>query len=180
MKKIISILLLAVVVASAASSATIPKKAKAVTGFQTESYMGAWYEIARLDTVYEKNLIHTKMNYTKNNDGTIIVLNTGYNTAKKEWVEADGIMRFVKERDTAMLEVSFFGPFYTGYNVIAIDQDYRYALVAGKNLKFLWLLSRNPDMPESVKSEYLQLAAQIGYKVEDLLWLDHSAPKPAP
>jgi len=73
-----------------------------------------------------------------------------------------------------MLKVSFFGPFYAGYNVIAIDENYKYALVAGENLKYMWLLSRETTMPESIKADYLIKAQDIGYKVTDLVWTEHN------
>ena len=44
----------------------------------------------------------------------------------------------------AALKVSFFGPFYGGYNVIRPDDDYQYALVSGPNRDYLWILSRTP------------------------------------
>lgn len=44
-----------------------------------------------------------------------------------------------------MLKGSFFGPFYSGYNVIVIDPDYKYALVAGESLKYMWILSREKN-----------------------------------
>jgi apolipoprotein D and lipocalin family protein len=69
--------------------------------------------------------------------------------------------------------VSFFGPFYSGYNVIAIDKEYKYALIAGKNLKYLWILSRDTTLPEDVKEKYLQLAQKVGYKTDDLVWVKH-------
>jgi apolipoprotein D and lipocalin family protein len=71
-----------------------------------------------------------------------------------------------------MLKVSFFGPFYAGYNVIAIDADYQYALVAGDNLNYLWLLSRTGRLPDSVRDNYLQLARKAGFKTEDLIWVN--------
>ena len=52
-----------------------------------------------------------------------------------------------------MLKVSFFGPFYAGYNVIAIDNEYKYALVAGQSLKYLWILSRETNIPEEIKDK---------------------------
>ena len=72
-----------------------------------------------------------------------------------------------------MLKVSFFGPFYSGYNVVAIDQDYKYALVAGESLKYMWILSREKTIPESVKADYLIKAQEIGYNVTDLVWVKH-------
>lgn len=66
-----------------------------------------------------------------------------------------------------------FGPFYAGYNVIAIDDQYRYALVAGKNLKYLWILSRQTSIPDDVKTRYLNIAEKIGYNTKELLWVNH-------
>jgi apolipoprotein D and lipocalin family protein len=71
------------------------------------------------------------------------------------------------------LKVSFFGPFYSAYNVIAIDKDYKYALVAGESTKYLWILSREKTIPEEVKQEYLQKARALGYKTEELIWVRH-------
>ncbi|MFT4032687.1 MAG: lipocalin family protein [Siphonobacter sp.] len=58
-----------------------------------------------------------------------------------------------------MNKVSFFGPFYSGYNVIAVDSDYKYALVAGKNLSYLWILSRNTTIPNEIKNNFLKIAS---------------------
>lgn len=72
-----------------------------------------------------------------------------------------------------MLKVSFFGPFYSGYNVIAIDENYKYALVAGKSTKYLWILSRETTIPENIKKDYLRIAENIGYNIKDLIWVKH-------
>jgi apolipoprotein D and lipocalin family protein len=77
-----------------------------------------------------------------------------------------------------MLKVSFFGPFYSGYNVIAIDKEYKYALVAGKNLKYLWILSRYTTIPDEVKKNYLSLARGAGFKIDDLVWVKHDKQLP--
>ena len=69
-----------------------------------------------------------------------------------------------------MLKVSFFGPFYSGYNVVAIDKEYKYAMVFGKNLNYLWLLSREKTMPKAVIENYLEIAANAGYDLSRLVW----------
>ena len=73
-----------------------------------------------------------------------------------------------------MLRVSFFGPFYAGYNVIALDKEYKYALVAGQNLNYLWILSRDTVIPEDIKKNYLKIAENLGFKTSDLLWIEHT------
>lgn len=152
---------------------TIPTSAVAVKSFDKERYLGHWYEIARLDFKFEKDLNNTTANYSVNEDGTIKVLNRGYNYKKMEWKEAVGKAKFVSDPTIAMLKVSFFGPFYSGYNVIALDADYKYALIAGANLKYLWILSREKTIPEDIKNVYLKKAREIGYATEDLIWVEH-------
>ncbi|RYZ47508.1 MAG: lipocalin [Sphingobacteriales bacterium] len=152
------------------SCVSIPKGARVVSPFDTDRYLGKWYEIARMDFKFEKNLDHVTAEYTLNADGSIRVDNKGYHYKKKEWKESIGKAKFVKSRDVARLKVSFFGPFYAGYNVIAIDPEYRYAMVAGNNLDCLWLLSREKSIPAAIQTAYLKEAATLGYDVSKLVW----------
>ncbi len=153
------------------SCKTIPKGAVAVKPFDVNRYLGKWYEVARFDYRFEKNLNNTTAEYSLKDDGNIKVVNRGYDFVKGEWKEAMGKAKFVGDKDEAKLKVSFFGPFYAGYNVIAIDQDYKYALVAGKNLNYLWILSREKTIPASIKESYLQKARQLGYNTDKLNWV---------
>lgn len=173
-KQFIYLLLISSVMTGLFSCATIPKGAVAVKPFVKERYLGKWYEVARKDFRFERNLNNTTAEYSLNNDGTIKVDNKGYNTVTGEWKQAIGKAKFVGAENTAMLKVSFFGPFYSGYNVLAIDDEYRYALVAGKNLKYLWILSRETTIPVEIKEKYLKIAEEIGFDTTDLIWVDHN------
>ena len=152
----------------------IPEKAVAVTNFDKAKYLGKWYEIARLDYKWEKDLNNVTAEYSLNEDGTIKVDNKGYNVKKDKWEESIGKAKFVKKDNVGMLKVSFFGPFYSGYNVVAIDPDYKYALVAGESLKYMWILSRETSIPENIKLDYLRKAQEIGYDTSELVWVKHN------
>lgn len=156
------------------SCSSIPKGVVAVKPFDKEKYLGKWYEIARIDFKYERDLNNTTAEYSINANGTIKVDNKGYDTIKGKWEQAIGKAKFVGKDDIAMLKVSFFGPFYSGYNVIAIDPEYRYALVAGKNHKYLWILSREPGIPDEIKNTYIKIAEGFGYNPSDLIWIEHN------
>ena len=119
------------------SCSTIPKGVVAVKPFDKERYLGKWYEIARIDFKYERDLNNTTAEYSLNTNGTIRVDNKGFNTKNGKWQQAIGKAKFVGDDTIAMLKVSFFGPFYAGYNVIAIDVDYKYALIGGASFKYL-------------------------------------------
>ena len=160
----------ALLAANLVSRVSIPKGARAVSPFKKDRYLGKWYEIARMDFKFEKNLEQVTATYSLNPDGSIRVDNKGFNYVKKEWKKSIGKAKLVKDPSTARLKVSFFGPFYSGYNVIAIDPDYKYALVAGNNLKYLWILSRDKTIPDGVRSAYLKQAQSLGYETNKLIW----------
>jgi apolipoprotein D and lipocalin family protein len=156
-----------------AGCTAIPKNAVAVSNLDKSKYLGKWYEIARFDFKFEKNLSDTSAEYTLLNNGKIGVKNRGYDSVKKVWKEAIGKAKFRGADTVGELSVSFFGPFYSGYNIIALDSDYKYALIAGNSLKYLWILSREKTIPDSIKTEYLEKANALGYDTSKLLWITH-------
>lgn len=158
---------------AACQSPSPPKGVQPVTNFDADRYLGKWYEVARLDNRFERGLEQVTATYGKRTDGGISVLNRGYNPEKQKWRESKGKAYFTGAPGTAALKVSFFGPFYGGYNVIALDDDYKYALVSGPNRDYLWILSRTPDMPQSVEKNYLKIAQKLNFPVEKLLWINH-------
>ena len=151
---------------------SIPDNAKAVKPFDVNQFTGKWYEIARFDYRFEKDLVNVTAEYGLRSDGMVSVLNRGYNLKKEKWQQVEGKAKFVGDEDEARLKVSFFGPFYSGYNVIAIDPDYRYALVVGKSTDLLWLLSRETTMPADVRDKYVAMAKALGCDTDKLVWVD--------
>jgi apolipoprotein D and lipocalin family protein len=156
---------------------TIPRGAIAVKPFDKEKYLGKWYEIARFDFRFERNLNNTTATYSINENGTIKVDNRGFNYVTNEWSQATGKAKFAGAADEAKLKVSFFGPFYGGYNVIALDDQYKYALIAGSSLKYLWILSRETSIPNGVSQEFLRIAKNLGYDTSKLIWVEHNRSK---
>lgn len=156
----------------------IPDNTIPVKDFDLSRYLGTWYEIARLDFRFEKDLNNTMAQYNLDENGNVIVFNSGYNYVKNEWTSAKGKAKFRGEKNVGALKVSFFGPFYSGYNVIALDDDYQYALVIGKDLKFLWILSREKYIPENIKQKYINIAEEVGYDISNLNWVEHDRKSP--
>lgn len=153
------------------SCASVPSGA--VDGFEADRYLGQWYEVARMDFYFEKGMNNTTANYARNPDRSIRVLNRGFDTLKKQWKSAEGTAKFRSSTSKAELKVSFFGPFYADYNVVALDSLYRHALVTGRNLDYLWILSRDKSLPPQVRKDYLGRAAALGYDTAKLVWVRH-------
>src|SRR5690554_7503351 len=102
--RVVEVVLSAVLVTGLFSCTSIPKGATAVSPFDKERYLGLWYEIARKDFKFERNLNNTTAEYSLNEDGSIRVKNQGYNTVKKEWTQAIGRAKFVGDETTARLK----------------------------------------------------------------------------
>lgn len=152
----------------------IPKGVYPIQPFDIKKYLGKWYEIAWMDLRLERNLINVTANYSEKRNGTIKVVNRGYEPDKKTWKQTVGKMKFREDTNVAALKVSFFGPFYSGYNVIAIDPDYRYALVTGEKRDSLVLLSREKGIPENIRRDYLAKAEKLGYDTSKLIWSEQA------
>jgi apolipoprotein D and lipocalin family protein len=144
-----------------------------VQPFDQGKYLGQWYEIARLDFRFEKGLSNVTATYSLRPNGPINVDNKGFDIKKGIWKDSVGKAKFAGPANEAKLKVSFFGPFYAPYNVIAIDDNYQFALVAGKNLDYLWILSRTPKIPATVRTAYLKQAQDLGYDIHQLVWTKH-------
>ena len=149
----------------------IPEGIEPVTDFDQERYLGTWYEIARLDHSFERGLSEVTATYRANPDGSIAVLNRGFDQEEARWREAEGVARFVDSSTVAHLKVSFFGPFYGSYIVFELGENYEHAFVSGFNREYLWLLSRSPEVSDTLRNEFLETITKLGFALDDLVWL---------
>lgn len=167
MKKLLLSLLLLVGCAVAPPSGVTP-----ITGFDVNRYLGHWYEIARLDHSFERGLSQVSAHYSQRDDGGIKVLNRGFNDRAGIWKEAEGRAYFTGEPTIGSLKVSFFGPFYGGYHLIALDQEqYSYAMISGPSRDYLWILARTRQLPPTVLENLLQQAKALGFATDALIWV---------
>ncbi|MCH2175248.1 MAG: lipocalin family protein [Lentisphaeria bacterium] len=149
-----------------------PNNIEPIKNFELDSYLGKWYEIARLDHGFERGLEQVSANYSMREDGGVKVVNKGYNQKEKEWDEAIGKAYFVDDRTTGFLEVSFFGPFYGSYIIWELGKEYEYAFVCGPSKKYLWFLARTPYVDENMKKYFYARAKEEGFDLEGLIWVE--------
>lgn len=149
-----------------------PEKVRPVEGFVLESYLGTWYEIARLDHSFERGLDNVSATYALRDDGGVAVINRGYAAKDGRWKEATGKAYFVDDADVGHLKVSFFGPFYSSYIIFGLDQEnYSYAFVSGYNTNYLWLLAREKQVDDAVIALFLQEAQSRGFDTDALIFV---------
>jgi lipocalin len=131
-------------------------------------YLGTWFEIARYDHWFERNMTHTKAHYEMRKDGHIRVVNTGLKNNKSKTSTA-----IAKKTETpGLFRVSFFRPFYGDYRILWIDRDYRHALVGGDDANYLWILAREPKITNALRETLLNEAKRRGYDTTRLIWVE--------
>ena len=169
-------LLLVLLLGLAGCATAPPAGLTPVTPFDVNRYAGKWYEIARMDHSFERGLSDVSARYTLQPDGSVQVINRGFDVARQTWKEAVGKALFTGDSNRGALKVSFFGPFYGGYNVVALDPDYRWALVVGPDLGYVWILARERQLSPAVRQQVLEKARSFGIEVDRLIWVDQSRP----
>ena len=150
----------------------------AVTPFDLERYQGNWYELARLDHRFERGLTDVSAAYSPQPDGSVRVVNRGFDPSTGQWREAVGKALFTGLPTTGSLKVSFFGPFYGGYHVAALDADYRWALVVGPDRSYCWILARDKQVDPAWREAITARAKALGIDTSALLWVPHERQDP--
>ena len=132
-----------------------------------KKYMGRWYEIARFDHSFERNLEQCEAFYALLPDNRVSVTNSGINIKTDKKKISYGKAK-LGDRE-GQLKVSFFLFFYSDYNILALGEGYDWALVGSKSPKYLWILSRRPVMDEKTYSHIVDIAKERGYDTSKLM-----------
>ena len=144
-----------------------------ISTFDLDRYLGRWYEIARYDHIFERNLVGTTAQYSLRDDGKITVVNGGHlKTLDGPYKESIGKARVRKNATPGQLEVSFFGPFYSDYNILELAPDYSYSVVGSSSPKYLWILSRTPQLAPELRNRIVTSLQKRGYDTDKLIWVE--------
>ncbi len=169
MKRFILLLLIIPLFATCQSQNTMIDKT-VVKELVLEKYLGTWYEIARYDHSFERNLVGVTATYSMREDGMIKVVNAGYKkTLDGKRSEAIGKAKIPNSEEPSKLKVSFFWIFYGDYFVLELDPDYQWAVIGSSSDKYLWILSRTPQMDADLYQGLLDGLTGRGYDVSRLI-----------
>jgi apolipoprotein D and lipocalin family protein len=125
------------------------------------------YEIAHLPAKFQEGCNQTTANYTLSKDGSISVLNQSIKNGKMK--QAKGKAKVVDNNSNAKLKVTFFWPFYGDYWILKLGDNYDYSIVGTPNRKYLWILSRTPQMDDKLYSILTEYAKSKGFDVNKLI-----------
>ena len=172
MKKIgLAIALACTLFLGGCASSTPPEGMVAVSPFELQRYQGRWYELARLDHRFERGLSDVSATYIPKADGSVQVRNRGFDASSKQWREAFGQALFTGLPSIGSLRVSFFGPFYGGYHVVALDADYGWSLIVGPDRSYCWILARDKQLAPAQREAITKRAQALGIDTDALIWV---------
>jgi apolipoprotein D and lipocalin family protein len=137
-----------------------------------QKYLGKWYEIAHLPFKFEDDCSDITATYTLLKDGNVGVLNECRKNGKVK--ASRGKAKVVDKNTGAKLKVTFFWPFYGDYWIIKLGADYDYAVVGTPNHKYLWILSRTPQMDKKLYAQLIESAKSKGFDTEKIVKTNHN------
>ena len=132
--------------------------------FDLKRYLGKWYEIARIENEFSPKMDKVVAQYNLNDNGSIQVINSGYVDGNFRQIVGHAITT----ENKSVLMVSFFPGIYSDYRILAIGENYEYALVGGDKDIYLWILSRTPDLDEDIIKDLIQVAKEKGYRIDKI------------
>ncbi len=132
-------------------------------------YTGRWYEIARYPNSFERGCVGVTADYALREDGRISVLNTCREGSLDGEVRTiEGVARVVDSSTNAKLAVTFFWPFEGPYWILELGENYEYAVVGDPSRDFLWILSREPSLDETLYEDILSRLPERGFDPDRL------------
>lgn len=146
---------------------------RTVRNVDLQRYMGTWYEIARFDHRFERNLVGVTAHYSLKENGKIRVVNSGHKWNLKNKMKEIRGKAFVPDlADPGKLRVSFFPLIYSDYYILELEPErYDWALVGSSTDKYLWILSRTPHLEPETLSKILTKARGRGYNINKLIFV---------
>ena len=160
-----------VIFTSCAGKGDVMKKTpEVVSSVDLNKYVGTWHEIARYPNNFQKNCTATTATYSLREDGKIKVRNKAHlRTFDGKEKIASGKAWVVDKKTNAKLKVQFFWPFSGNYWIIQLDKDYQWAVIGHPKHKYLWILSRTPEMEDDLYRKILMRLKEQGHNIDKLL-----------
>ncbi|WP_353959910.1 lipocalin family protein [Aquisalimonas lutea] len=133
-----------------------------------ERYMGDWYVIAHIPTFLERDAYNAVERYSLNDDGTIDTVFTfrkgGFDGERKRYNPTG----FVRSDDNAEWGMQFLWPFKAEFLVIYLDDDYQQTVVGRTRRDYVWIMARQPGIPEADYQRILGFLDERGYDIGEI------------
>lgn len=134
-----------------------------------ERFMGDWYVIANIPTFVEKGAHNAVESYRLDDDGTIATTFTfrkdGFDGKEKTYTPRG----FIRDTETnAEWGMQFVWPIKGDYRIIYLSEDYSTTIIGRNKRDYVWLMARDPEMPDVEYQQAVQFIADAGYDISQL------------
>lgn len=141
---------------------TVPK-------IELNRYLGKWFEIASRPNRFQRGCVATKATYSLEADGKLSILNECLDKTLTGKARSAKGRAWPVDETNSKLKVSFFWPFSGDYWILEVGDNYEYSVIGEPEGKYIWILSRQPKMEETLLQSILARLKSRGYSVEAIL-----------
>ena len=129
-----------------------------------ERFMGDWYVIANIPTMFEKSAFNAVESYRLDDDGSIATTFT-FRAGAFDGDERVYTPRgFVRDTDSnAIWGMQFIWPFKAEYRIVYLNEDYSQTIVGRSKRDYVWIMARTPTIPDADYQSLLTLVGDLGY-----------------
>jgi apolipoprotein D and lipocalin family protein len=139
-------------------------------------FMGAWYVIATIPTFIETKAYNAIESYRLDKDGTVATtfrFNKGSLDGPLKEYHPRGFIR--DHKSNAVWGMQFIWPFKAEYRVIYLNDDYSVTVIGRTKRDYVWIMARDPKIPNDEYNEILKFLREQGYKTTDIREVPHES-----
>jgi apolipoprotein D and lipocalin family protein len=148
----------------ATSAAAAEKPMQTVPQVDLSRFMGDWYVIANIPTFVEKGAHNAVESYALNADGTIATTfrfrKDAFDGPQKEYHPTGFV---VPDTGNALWGMQFIWPFKAEYRIVWLSPDYDITVIGRTKRDYVWVMSKQPEIPEAKYAEILGFLKGVGY-----------------
>jgi apolipoprotein D and lipocalin family protein len=140
-------------------------------------FMGDWYVIANIPTFIETDAYNAIESYRLDKDGTVATtfrFNKGSLDGPLKEYHPRGFVR--DTQSNAVWGMQFIWPFKAEYRIIYLNQDYSATVIGRTKRDYVWIMSRNPAIPEDEYARILNFLKEQEYDIEKLQKVPQTGP----
>ena len=129
-----------------------------------ERFMGSWYVIVSTPTFIDRDSFNAVESYSLEPDGTI---STTFTFQKGGFDGPERIYRprgFVRpDGSNAVWGMQFIWPIKADYQIVYLDEDYTRVIIAREKRDLVWLMARDPVLPQAEYRALVNHIVALGY-----------------
>jgi len=158
-----------IVMSLAAAGCSAQQELAPVDNVDLDRFMGEWYVIANIPTFLEKDAYYAVETYELNDDGTVDTTFTfrkgGFDGELKEY-NPKGFVR--DDPSNAVWGMRFIWPIKADYRIVYLNEDYSRTIIGRNKRDFVWVMAREPSIPDEDYAAIVQEVRDMGYDTSKL------------